>query len=284
MKTINKHILQLHLAVLCFGFAGLFGKWLNQPAIIIVLGRVLFASISLFLILLYYKQSIKLKSKRDYFYLILMGVILAVHWTTFFKSVQVSSVAIGLLTYSTFPLFITFMEPYFFKEKIRVVNILMALTVLLGIYLIVPSFDINNNSFKGVIWGIISGFTFAVLSLLNRKYVKDYSSIVVSFYQDLTATAVLLPFLFIIKPVFLFNDILLLALLGLVFTAAAHTLFINSMKSIKVQTASITSALEPVYGILFAVFLLNEIPALRTITGGILIIGAAIFVSFKKNS
>lgn len=281
MDAKNRSLLEIHIAVLLFGLAGLFAKWVAQPAIIIVLGRVVFASIFLAAVLLWRKENIRLRQRRDYLYLALMGVVLAVHWVTFFQAIQVSTVAIGLLTFSTFPVFVTFMEPYFFREKIRRVDIVVALVAFTGVALVIPSFELGNNMTQGAIWGVISGFTFAILSILNRKYVVNYSSRVIAFYQDATAVLILLPFLFILQPSFTAQDILLLVLLGVVFTGIAHTLFIGGLSHVKAQTASIIASLEPVYGIITAVIFLGEIPTLRVIAGGVIILGATFYVSVK---
>jgi len=211
----------------------------------------------------------------------LMGVILAVHWVTFFQAIQVSTVAIGLLTFSTFPVFVTFLEPFFFRERLELKDILIAFVAVIGVAFVVEEFEIRNSVAQGALWGIASGFTFALLSIMNRKYVKEYSSIIVAFYQDLIATVVLLPFLFLTAPVFRLNDILLLSILGVIFTGLAHSLFINGLASVKAQKASIIASLEPVYGIIAAILLLGSIPTLRVILGGLIILGAAFYATVK---
>lgn len=281
MTSKSKNLLEIHIAVLFFGLAGLFGKLVMLPALIIVLGRVIFAAIFLALLSLYLKQSLKLNQKRDYFYLFILGIILALHWWTFFQAIQVSTVAVGLLTYSTFTIFVTFLEPYFFKEKIKWSDIFLAVITFLGVILVVPRFEIANNLTQGALWGIASGFTFAVLSLLNRKYIKKYSSLVIAFYQDSAAAIVLFPFLFLMEFTITFKDILLLILLGVCFTAIAHTLFIKGLTNVKAQTASIIACLEPIYGIVIAIFLLGEIPGLRIISGGMLILSATFYATIK---
>ncbi|MBU3190494.1 DMT family transporter [Clostridium bowmanii] len=282
MNTKNKNLTQIHFAVFLFGIAGLFGKLLSLPPMIIVLGRVFFSSIFLLIIMLFLKKDIKLKKKKDYLYLGIMGFILAIHWSAFFKSIQVSTVAIGLLIFSTFPVFVTFLEPYFFKEKIKTKDIVIAIITLMGVALVVPKFKLGNNLTEGVLWGILSSFTYAVLSMLNRKYVKEYSSIVIAFYEQFVATLVLIPFLFLIRPVFKPMDIILLVVLGVVFTAISHTLFINGLKNVKTQTAGIISSLEPVYGIIFALLVIGEIPTTREILGGIIILGTAFYSTIKS--
>lgn len=282
MNTRNKSLMEIHLAVFLFGVSGLFGKLLSLPSITIVLGRVFFSSIFLLLLLLYIKKDIKLKEKKHYLYLILMGIILAIHWTTFFQSIQVSTVAIGLLAFSTFPVFVTFLEPYFFKEHIKVSSIVVAIITFFGVVLVVPRFELGNSVTQGVIWGLVSGFTYAILSVLNKKYVKEYSSAVIAFYEQFIAVIILIPFYFLQKPVIQTNDLLLLALLGVIFTGISHLLFINSLKSIKAQTAGIISSLEPVYGIIFAAFLLSEIPSAREILGGMVILSAVFYSTIKS--
>ena len=282
MNVKNKSLIEIHLAVFLFGLSGLFGKLLSLSPIIIVLGRVFFSSIFLLIMLLYLKKDMKPKQQKHYFYFVITGIILAIHWSTFFKSIQVSTVAIGLLTFTTFPVFVTFLEPYFFKEKIRLSDIIIAIVTFLGVVLIIPGFDPSNNLTQGVLWGVVSGFTYAIVSMLNRKYVKEYSSFVIAFYEQFVATIVLTPFFFLQKPVFGLKDIFLLILLGIVFTGTSHSLFINGLKNIKTQTAGIISSLEPVYGIIFAAFLLKEIPTLREILGGIVILSAVFYSTIKS--
>lgn len=282
MNSENKSLAIVHIAVLLFGLSGLFGKLLSLSSIIIVLGRVFFSSTFLLVTILFLKKDLKLNHHRDYFILGLMGIILAVHWSTFFASIQVSTVATGLLTFSTFPVLVTFLEPYFFKEKIKLSDILVALITFLGVVLILPDFELGSNLTQGVLLGLISGFTYAVLSMLNRKYIKDYSSLIIAFYEQFVSMIVLMPFLFIQKPVFELRDILLLMLLGVVFTGVSHTLFINGLKNVKTQRAAIISSLEPVYGIIFAGFLLGEIPTLREIIGGIVILGTVFYSTVKS--
>ena len=115
---MNRHLLEIHLAVLLFGLASLFGKWVALPAVIIVLGRVAFAVPALAAVLRWKGQNLRLNRRRHYLYLSLLGLLLAVHWVTFFESVQVSTVAVCLVSYSTFPFFTVFLEPLFFREPL----------------------------------------------------------------------------------------------------------------------------------------------------------------------
>jgi len=277
-------LFEIHIAVLLFGLAGLFGKFLTLSPLLIVFGRTFFASITLSVILVFSTIKLRAQSMRDLSALIMLGVILAIHWITFFHAIQISTVAVGLLTFSTFPVFVTFMEPYFFKEKLRRFDILTAGSVVLGLILVIPSLDFQNHITQGAFWGTVSGFTFAVLSILNRKYVSTYPSMMIVWYQNLIATIILLPFIFFDDLTLQATDFAMLALLGIFCTALAHALFIKSLVHIKTQLASITACLEPVYGIIFAFVLLGEIPTFRTILGGGIILGTITIASMKRTS
>ena len=279
--TKKQSLLEIHAAVVLFGLAGLFGKWLTFSPFFIVLGRVFFASLALFLFFLFSRQSMRISPTKNYAVFILLGLILAVHWVAFFHSIQISTVAIGLLSYSSFPVFTAFLEPLLCKEKIKISTLLYALFCVLGIFLIIPRFDLTDSDYQGVLWGLFAGFTFSILTILNRKLSQIYSSLLITFYQDLWATLFLLPFLFIMKPHLDGRDILLLLILGIFCTALSHSLFIKGMRLIKAQTAAIISSLEPVYGIIMALFILNEVPSLRTILGGIVILGTTFAVTWR---
>lgn len=277
----NQSLFEIHIAVVLFGLAGLFGKWLPLSPFIIVLGRVFFASIALAAVLVLAKQGFKIRARRDWALFLGLGLLLTIHWVTFFKSIQVSTVAIGLLSYSSFPVFTAFLEPLLFKIKPDPTNILFAFICLLGVFLIIPRFDLSDSTLKGVLFGLMAGFTFSLLTIINRKLTRRYSSLLIAFYQDFFATLLLLPFFFSIRPVISMNSLMLLLVLGVICTASSHTLFIKGMRKIQAQTASIISSLEPVYGIILAFLFLKEIPATRTVLGGIVIFSAVLFISLR---
>jgi drug/metabolite transporter (DMT)-like permease len=150
------------------------------------------------------------------------------------------------------------------------------LLVVLGLGIMVYPSSFGGAVFSGVCWGAISGFTFAVLSLLNRKWVRKYPPAAHCFLSecrgDLAASA---------------DDGLgrcacidvaqlgMLAFLGVVCTAISHALFIRGLISVRAQLASVIACLEPVYGIVFAYLLLHEIPSAYTLTGGAVILMAS---------
>ena len=285
MSINNKSLLYIHVSVFLFGFSALFARLVNQPSIVITFGRVLFSSVFLFVLTRCSKTDIKLVSRKDYLLMAVSGIILAVHWYCFIQSIQLSTVAIGTVTFSTFPVFVSFLEPTFFREKIRARTVICAIIMLGGILIIASNNtgEGSTNRNMGIIVGLFSSLTYAALSLLNRSFSRKYKSDVIVFYEQAIATIIILPFVLIVKPVIAANDILLLAILGIVFTAIAHSLFVKGLRYVKVSTAGVISGLEAVYAIILASVLLKEIPALNEITGGLVVIVLAGYMTVSKN-
>lgn len=281
-------LVRIHSAVFLFGMSGLFGKFIAASPLFIVLGRTLFAAMALGL----YARAVsgtRLSgfSRHTLGLFMLQGALLAVHWYFFFLSIQLSSVALGLVTFSTFPLFVTFMEPLAFREPLKRRDIFTAVAVFSGICLVLPDIDLSNQTTLGGIFGILSGLTFAILALVNRKNVRVSDPVAVAFFQNLFAALCLVVPIILIQPVCpTARDLPALIFLGVVCTALSHTLFISSLRQIRAQTASVITGLEPVYGIVLAFFLLREIPAAATLAGGLIIIGATVaagyLASFQK--
>ena len=171
----------------------------------------------------------------------------------------------------------TFLEPLVCHQKLKKCNVLFALVILIGVFITVPEFSFENNTFLGILVGLVSALSYAVLTLMNKRFAGKYSSTLTAFCEQLTAAIVLLPLVirsggFHPAPA----DLALLAFLGVVTTAFAHTLFISSLKDIPAQLAGICSAMETVYGILFALLFLGEIPSVREIAGALIIIAAVL--------
>jgi drug/metabolite transporter (DMT)-like permease len=280
----RKNLFEIHLATALFGLAGLFGKWLSFSPVLIVFGRVAFASLALGAILFAARQSLRRPGRESGWLLVGLGGVLAAHWVSFFQSIQVSSVAVGLLSYSSFPVFTVILEPLLAREKIDRANLLLAGLCLAGVFLIIPRFDPAEPIYRGVLWGLLAGLAFAVLAVFNRRLAQKYSSLTIAFYEDVSALLFLFPFIWGSGAWVTGKSLLLLGVLGVVCTAGSHTLFISGMRRVRAQTASIISSLEPVYGILLALLFLGERPSLRTLAGGAVILAAVVLVSAKESA
>lgn len=275
----------VHLAVLLFGAAGLFGKWIDLPAHLIVLGRVAFAAPVLALtraVVAGPAPSAETRRDSDRFALPLLGLLLAIHWVTFFHAIQVSTVAVGLLTFATFPVFAALLEPVLPGERLEPATLVAALVTVVGVALVVPSVEPADPVVRGAFWGVVSGATFALLSVANRGLVRRRGALTLAFHQDLWAAVVLLPLALAAPRAPTAPEWGLLVVLGVIFTAAAHALFIHGLSGVRAGRAAVIAALEPVYGVALAALLLGERPGGRVLLGGGLVLAAAVWVSRRS--
>ncbi|OUO95181.1 DMT family transporter [Cloacibacillus sp. An23] len=283
MDVRTRNLLEIHLSVVLFGLTGLFGKFISLPAPYIVLGRVFFASASMGLFFFLRKKNVRLARAADYAAIAAVGAVLALHWTAFYLSVKLSTVAIGVLTFAAYPIFVTFLEPLLFRERLRGADVLAAFVMFGGVLLVVPGFDAGPGMIAGMIWGMAGSLSYAVMSLLNRKFVARYDGSVVAFYEQGTAALLMLPVLLFDRPHVTPADWALLAVLGVVLTGVAHSLFISGMKSVRAQTAGVIASLESVYGIAAAALFIGEFPTLRELAGGAVILGTALLSTLRSS-
>jgi drug/metabolite transporter (DMT)-like permease len=282
MNTNRSSYLEVHVAVFLFGLTGLFGKFLDLNPLIIVLGRVMVSALFILIWLIMSKESLRLNEKKDYRKLGVMGILLAIHWTSFFAAIQLSNVAIGLLTFSTFPVFVSLFKPFLNKEKIATKEVFFGLITIVGILFIVPLKDVFSDTMAGSVIGVFSGAVYAVFTIFNERLVKIYSGKKVAFYEQAVATLFLLPSFFIIRPIMTPKDIALIVLLGTVFTGIAHTMFINGLKNVSAYMASIITMLEPLYSIVLAYLVLGEALNLNTALGGGIILSTVVILSLDN--
>ena len=278
----NGALISLHGAVLLFGFAGLFGKWLLLSPVWIVLGRTVVAAAALAVLRAAQRDASPPFDVR----LIANGAVLALHWVAFFAAVQIANVATGLLGFASFPLFVLVLERALDGRRWAGREAATAALVTIGLVLLVPEFSLANRVVQGLACGLMSGFTFALLAVMNRRWVAARPAIDVAYWQNLWAALALLPFAVGAGalPAIGAREIGLLLVLGVVCTAFAHTVFITCLKTLTAHTASVVAALEPVYGIVLALLLLGEIPGWRTLAGAVLIVGAAILATWHGSA
>lgn len=280
MKQSRQALISVHSAVFIFGLTALFSKLIALSALEITLLRSVFAVLALWLFIRSQSESLKLRSRDDYLIVILLGLLLATHWVTYFHAMQVSSVAVGVIALYTFPVITVFLEPMFHGERPHLQDIISALAVLFGIYLLVPEFALEDSTTQGVLWGVFSALLFALRNIIQGRYFSAYPARHALFYQAVVTIVVLLPFGGGSIPEVSNWQWGQLLLLGVVFTALPHTLFAHSLLYFKAKTTSMIACLQVVYATFFAAVLLAELPELTTVLGGMIVVTAAMYESY----
>lgn len=276
------HLLEINLAILFISTSGALGRYIDLPVPVTIGIRAILAFLLLALYCRWKRISFKIL-KKDRFLVFLGGVLMGLHWITYFYALQWSNVAIGMLSLFTYPVITSFLEPLLLGTKFQKVHLILGALLLCGIYFLVPDFDFDDSYSMAVVIGIFSALCYAIRNLLMKSKVSKYSGSLLMCYQvGITGLILIpaLPFADFGAVIFQWKGLVALALLT---TAIGHTLFLNSFKHFSITTASILSGITPVYGIIIGALFLSEIPSWPTIFGGILIVASVLVESVRSH-
>ena len=279
-----KNISGLLLATLFISTSGVLGRYIAMPTEVIIWFRAAIAMVLLYLYCKYKKIDLTIKSSKDYKPFFISGLLMAVHWVTYFYALKLLNVALGVLSLYTFPIIIALLEPLFLKVKFDPMYILLGLLVLIGLFILTPEFNIDSTQVKGILFGVFSAFCYAVRILILKQHVAKYNGTMLMFYQTLIITILLLPTLFFMDISSLKSQFPYLLLLAFLTTAIGHSLMLYSLKFFSASTASIISSLQPIFGIILAFYFLQETPTMRTFLGGSLILLTVIIESVRSRN
>ena len=278
----NLTLLKVHFTAVLFGLTGVLGAVIQSSPKVLVLGRVIIACSTLGLFFLIKRQPLTKLCKRDFSFQILLSMMLMAHWVTFYIAIKAGGVAVGTLGFASFPGFAALSETLLFKERLKYREFWLLIAISLGLILVTPSFEFGDRATQGLLWGILSGAIYGLLAVFNRKNASKLSGSQASFWQYFFGILVLLPFSYQQLPTVPALDWFWIACIGLLCTSLAYTLFVSSLKTINARTAAMIISLEPVYAIIIAWIWLGEIPSLRMIIGGLLIVVSVAIVNLKK--
>ena len=260
-KNNLKHYLHLHFLVFIAGFTAILGEAISLGSISLVWHRMLIALVLTFLFLIFRKYDFKI-NLRDFFNFSLAGIIIALHWITFFEAIEQSNISITLAMFSTGAFFASLLEPIFFKRKIKPVEIILGCVVICGVFIILNA---NINSFVGVLLGIVSALLASLFSVFNGKLVQKNNPFLISFYEFFSGVVFILLYLIFSDNLsdltissFFSYDYLYVFILGSICTAYAFIASIYILKFLSPYTLVLTYNLEPVYGILLAIFIFPD--------------------------
>jgi len=282
-----KNYLHLHFIVFIWGFTAVLGKLITLDAMPLVWYRMLIAAVLIFFYLFAKRYSLKV-SRKMLLALMGAGVVIALHWVTFFLAIKVSNVSIALATMSTGAFFTAIIEPFWYKRKMIWYEIVFGIIVMLGLYLI---FKVDTQYLYGIVLALISAFLSALFSLINGKLIQKERPSVISFYELLSGVVLLTIFLAFRGS---FNaqffqlssdDIFYLFILASICTAYAFIASVKILKYISPYTVMLTINLEPVYGIILAYFILGDSEKMNPLfyVGGGIILMTVLANGIMKN-
>ena len=188
-----QNYLHLHFLVFIAGFTAILGELISIGSIALVWYRMAIAGILMFLYIKIIKLKIKV-DKRTMMKFFAAGVIIALHWITFFEAIKQSNISITLAMFSTGAFFASFIEPLIYKRRIIWYEILFGIVVIIGVFLITQS---EIKYLNGIILGISSALFSTLFAVINGQFIQKHSATVISFYEFISGVAFLSLFILI---------------------------------------------------------------------------------------
>lgn len=277
-KDKLKNYLHLHFLVFIAGFTAILGELISISAVSLVWYRMVIASILMLFFIKFRKINITINLK-SFAKFSIAGILIALHWITFFESIKQANISIALAMFSTGAFFAALIEPLFFKRKIIWYEIFFGILIILGVLLITKA---ELQYINGIILGISAAFFSTLFAVINGKFVKLYSASVISFYEFVSGVVFITLFIMFFRDGFSFeffdlsfSDKIYLFILASVCTAYSFIAVVHIMKQISPYTVVLSYNLEPIYGIILAIILFPQKEKMSTE----FYIGAAIIIS-----
>jgi len=277
-----RQFVELNFAVLLISTSGVLGRYIELAVPLTIFIRALFSVIILWLYIKIRGHSLRIK-QEDRLTILLSGLFMGCHWMTYFYSLQLSNVAIALISLYTFPVITALLEPLILGTKFHRSHIFTGVIVIIGMIILTPEIDLRSSYFKGICFGVLSALCYALRNIILKPKVHSYNQSSLMFLQMLAVTVILIPAMYHFKKGEVAPFLPALVTLALVTTVFGHTLFVKSLKHFSASSASLISSMQPLYGIFLAYLLLNEQPNLNTFIGGTLVISAVVIESLRVN-
>lgn len=280
-----QNLLELNVSIIFISTSGALGRYIELPVPVTICSRSLIGGLLVFLFCKWKRFDFNIHT-GDKKTIWLSGLLLGLHWITYFYALKLSNVAIGMISIFTFPVITALLEPIILKTKFQWIHLALGALVIVGILFLVPTFDFQDDYLIAILLGIVSAVFYSLRNIITKSQVNKYNGSILMFYQLLAITVFLSPSYFFFESFNFSSYIFELILLAVLATAIGQTLFLYSFKNFTVTSASIISSLQPVYGIIIGMIFLKEYPASGTIVGGLIILFSVIMesiITYKRS-
>ncbi len=285
MNSSINGLISLYAAILLLASNGYFAKGISIDVLDITAYRSIIAGLALLLFLAIKRQKMRLLSPSHYPLSIGLGLLLGIHWITFFYSMRISTVALGMTVLYTYPIITVFLEKLLFNKAVRLYDVVVAIAVLIGVGLMATAENgLEGGNIEGILVGLLSALCFACRNVTQQHYMKGYPAYLTIFYQVLVIGVVFLPWVDVGAIKLLeqsSDDVLKLVLLGVVFTALPHSLLANSLRTISAKSVALIGCLQPVIGTVIAFILINDQPSIQVLVGAVIVLIGAVSETIK---
>ena len=276
----NKAIFKYIAALLLFGSNGVVASYISLSSYEIVFTRTLIGGLFLVLIFISSKQIVQFfRNKSHFLYLVISGAAMGASWMFLFEAYAQIGVSIATLAYYCGPVIVMILSPIIFKEKMTAAKLLGFLAVLLGMFCVNEQTLLQGNVSWGLVFGILSAFTYAFMVIFNKKAVS-ITGLENPMWQLITSFITVAVFLGLKQgfSVHITSENLVpILLLGIVNTGIGCYFYFSSIGDLPAQTVAICGYLEPLSALFFSAAFLGESLNFVQIVGTVLILGGAAF-------
>lgn len=255
-----KSYLHLHVIVFIWGFTAILGALISLDALPLVWFRMALATVFIFIFIVIKKIPYAV-SRKIILSFLFSGLVITLHWLTFFKAIKVSNISVTLACLSTGAFFASILEPILNKRKIIWYEVFFGLLVIVGLGII---FNVEGNYKEGIVLALTSAFLSALFSVINGNFAKKFNPVIISFYEILGGVFFLTLYLLITSGfttgffIITASDWMYLAILSSICTAYAFIASIKVMQFLSPYTVMLTINMEPIYGIILAVIVFQD--------------------------
>jgi len=287
LNVRNKSLIHYHFIVFIFGFSSVLGALCSLDALPLVVYRMLLACLGLAVFFGLFHPNYFILSKGLWPKVILGGLIIGVHWVTFFHAIKVAGVSLTLSMMATGAFITAMLEPLINKRKISLYELLFGGFIVFGVGII---FKAEYEHLYGISVALISAFLSAVFTILNTQLVSQARPITLSFYELLIGGIVGV-FVVLFSGQYSLEafqlegwDLLWILLIALVCTSYAFNISLRVMQHLSPFTVMVIINLEPVYGILLslAVWGEEELLSSRFYLGFVVILATILMNGYLK--
>jgi drug/metabolite transporter (DMT)-like permease len=269
--------LAILIAVIAVSFSAIFIRWSDAHPLVIATYRMGITSLILLpLVVVRNLEDLKKIRRREYFFMIAIGMVLALHFGTWITSLKETSVASSVILVTSHPLFVAIISHYIFREKLKTIGYVGIIIAFFGIIILtVGDFGLGGSNFRGDILALIGSIAAGTYILGGRKARRSVPLVPYVFIVYSICTICLLAASIIISaPLYPLplREYELFILMAIVPTILGHTFYNYALKFVKAQIISVSLLGEPIGSSILAYVLLSESAPQLTIIGGCLIL------------
>ncbi len=279
----NTALIQLNLGLIFMSTSGVLGRYISVDSTITTVSRALIAAGLIFVFCKVLKVPLSFINKKSFLLTGLSAILLGAHWVTYFYALDLSNVAIALLSLYTYAAITPILEPLLTKEPFQKRDIYLSFLAVIGVAIMLPEINFSNNYTKAILLGLLSALLYALRNITISIPASNHDGSALMFHQLWMIGLLMTPFYGWLPTDGLSEQWVWIVLLALITTAMGHTLFVKSMRTLTASTAGLLSCIVPVYGILWAYFLLDEHPSSKTLVGGSLIIAVVLIKAVNES-